>query len=119
MAPLKAELQRTKDAFAKERQIRNKVTQENAALKEQGMQYERIIQQLQEQCSINARVIPEQKEQLERMGEELGRVRQQARASNDKLVRKVKELQRNIPPALLGMTGINIFFCTVVVYPNN
>ena len=44
MAPLKAELQRTKDAFAKERQIRNKVTQENAALKEQGMQYERIMQ---------------------------------------------------------------------------
>lgn len=101
VAPLKAELQRTKDLFAKERQVRNKIMQENAALKEQGAQYELIIQQLQEQCSINSRLIPEQKEQIEQLRGELSRVRQQARGTNEKLVRKVKELQHNVPPAVV------------------
>jgi hypothetical protein len=114
VAPLKAELQRTKEAFNKERQVRNKVLQENAALKEQGVQYERIIQQLQEQCSINSRVIPEQKEQLEQARAELGRVRQQARTSNEKLVRKIRELQQNISPAVIG-ERVHIVECCLFV----
>lgn len=100
--PLKLELQRTKEAYSKERHIRHGLAQENAEIKEKCAQYERIIQQLQEQCGVNNRVIPEQNEAIEQLRGELSKVRQQSRSNSEQLIKRLKDVQsKSIKPAVI------------------